>query len=147
MADEEIQIPPDGTVAAEIEPDAPESKRAKKVRAETSHTGSFKLVEPKTRGRSNQEKLEMIGQVEAQVAGGVILKDAVKIVGISNQTYYQWKRAMVQPVSQRPAVSVSGDDELAEFTQLEEENRRLRKLLSEKLRAENSDLRKRLGMN
>jgi putative transposase len=36
-------------------------------------------------------------------------------------------------------------DEMAELSQLEEENRGLRKALSEKLRAENADLRKRLG--
>ncbi|HAU73959.1 MAG TPA: SyrB-like regulator, partial [Agrobacterium sp.] len=34
----------------------------------------------------------------------------------------------------------------AEFVHLEEENRRLRKLLAEKLRAENADLRRRLGL-
>ncbi|KEA04514.1 hypothetical protein QOV31_005173 (plasmid) [Agrobacterium fabrum] len=147
MADEEIQNPPDGTAAAEVEPAAPRGRRAKKAPAETARTGSFKSVKPKTRGLSNREKLEKIGQIEAQVAGGATLKDAVKIVGISVQTYYQWKRAAVQPVSQNPAVSVSVDDELGEFIQLEEENRRLRKLLSEKLRAENADLRKRLGIN
>jgi putative transposase len=36
-------------------------------------------------------------------------------------------------------------DEFAELLQLEEENKGLRKALAEKLRAENSDLRKRLG--
>jgi hypothetical protein len=37
-------------------------------------------------------------------------------------------------------------DEMADLLQLEEENRRLRKLLAEKLRAENADLRKRLNL-
>jgi putative transposase len=36
-------------------------------------------------------------------------------------------------------------DGFSELLQLEEENTRLRKALSEKLRAENADLRKRLG--
>lgn len=36
-------------------------------------------------------------------------------------------------------------DEIADFVALEAENRRLRQALSEKLRAENADLRKRLG--
>lgn len=37
-------------------------------------------------------------------------------------------------------------DEIADLIQLEEENVRLRKTLAEKLRAENADLRKRLGL-
>lgn len=38
-------------------------------------------------------------------------------------------------------------DELAELLQLEEDNKRLRKALASKLRTENADLRKRLGMD
>lgn len=37
-------------------------------------------------------------------------------------------------------------EEMADLLQLEEENRKLRKLLAEKLRAENADLRKRLNL-
>ncbi|QND46093.1 SyrB-like regulator (plasmid) [Rhizobium lusitanum] len=43
-------------------------------------------------------------------------------------------------------VPVTAADEMAELIQLEEENRQLRKALAEKLRAENADLRKRLGV-
>jgi hypothetical protein len=42
--------------------------------------------------------------------------------------------------------SVAAVDEIADLLQLEEENQRLRKLLAEKLRAENADLRKRLNL-
>lgn len=41
---------------------------------------------------------------------------------------------------------VSVLDDIADLLQLEEENARLRKALSEKLRTENADLRKRLGL-
>ncbi|MBA8879120.1 hypothetical protein [Phyllobacterium myrsinacearum] len=44
------------------------------------------------------------------------------------------------------AKPVSATDELAELLQLEEDNKRLRKELAAKLRAENADLRKRLGI-
>ncbi|KAF5881357.1 transcriptional regulator [Rhizobium sp. PEPV16] len=44
------------------------------------------------------------------------------------------------------APSVAAVDEFADLLQLEEENQRLRKLLAEKLRAENADLRKRLNL-
>ncbi|TBC60733.1 transcriptional regulator (plasmid) [Rhizobium leguminosarum] len=44
------------------------------------------------------------------------------------------------------APSVAAVDEFTDLLQLEEENQRLRKLLAEKLRAENADLRKRLNL-
>ncbi|MGR9154416.1 transcriptional regulator (plasmid) [Rhizobium leguminosarum] len=49
-------------------------------------------------------------------------------------------------VSIAAAPSVAAVDEIADLLQLEEENQRLRKLLAEKLRAENADLRKRLNL-
>ncbi|MBW6426174.1 transcriptional regulator [Rhizobium sp. XQZ8] len=45
-----------------------------------------------------------------------------------------------------PAIAAAGD-EMADLFQLEEENQRLRKLLAEKLRAENADMRKRLKLD
>jgi hypothetical protein len=50
----------------------------------------------------------------------------------------------VQTASAMPMTVI---DEMADLLQLEEENQRLRKLLSEKLRAENADLRKRLKLD
>ncbi|MBX5177221.1 transcriptional regulator [Rhizobium lentis] len=54
------------------------------------------------------------------------------------------------PIKRAPraatAPSVAAVDEFADLLQLEEENQRLRKLLAEKLRAENADLRKRLNL-
>jgi len=45
------------------------------------------------------------------------------------------------------AAQATPSDEMADILQLEEENQRLRKLLTEKLRAENADLRKRLKLD
>ena len=60
------------------------------------------------------------------------------------------KRAPVKrapkAVSIAAAPPVAAVDEIADLLQLEEENQRLRKLLAEKLRAENADLRKRLNL-
>ncbi len=50
----------------------------------------------------------------------------------------------VQTASAAPIAAI---DEMADLLQLEEENQRLRKLLAEKLRAENADLRKRLKLD
>lgn len=147
MDDEVIQIPPHGTAAAEVGTAAPKrAPRQRKATAEASRAGAIKQAKPKSRRLSKEEKLQKVDEIEAQIAGGTTLKDAVKSMGISDQTYYQWKKATASD-GDIQAVSVSVDDELAEFIQLEEENRRLRKLLSDKLRAENADLRKRLGMS
>ncbi|WP_311045016.1 transposase [Rhizobium sp. NLR15a] len=101
-----------------------------------------KPAKSKSRGLNDQEKAERISRIDALVGGGKTLKDAVKEAGISDQTYYLWKKALAA----LPEAAAPVDDEFAEFIQLEEENRRLRKLLAEKLRAENADLRRRLGM-
>ncbi|MBY5720762.1 transcriptional regulator [Rhizobium leguminosarum] len=65
--------------------------------------------------------------------------------GATNARRAPVKRAprAVQPAT---APSVTAVDEFADLLQLEEENQRLRKLLAEKLRAENADLRKRLNL-
>ncbi|OWV85976.1 transcriptional regulator [Rhizobium sp. N122] len=52
------------------------------------------------------------------------------------------------PVRRAPkAAPTTAINEMADLLQLEEENQRLRKLLAEKLRAENADLRKRLKLD
>ncbi len=60
------------------------------------------------------------------------------------------KRAPVKrapkAVQAAAAPSVAAVDEFADLLRLEEENQRLRKLLAEKLRTENADLRKRLNL-
>lgn len=155
MADEDVQVPADVTATTEPEQTAlaPQKKapRSKKASAEKASAPAPAAAKPKTRGLTDQEKQARIAQIENDVAGGATLKDAVKKIGISDQTYYQWKKAVAKPAV-APAASkttdklISADDEIAEFLALEEENRRLRKLVSEKLRAENADLRKRLGM-
>jgi len=68
-----------------------------------------------TRGLSASDKHKMIEQIDAQVANGVTLKDAVQAAGISDQTYYTWKKGVGQSAittdDQRPAF----DDELAQL--------------------------------
>lgn len=50
-------------------------------------------------------------------------------------------------VQAAPAEPAAPSDDMADILQLEEENQRLRKLLAEKLRAENMDLRRRLKLD
>lgn len=151
MAGEELLTPPDSTATkpeAEQGATAVRGKRSspKKAAVGKADAVSQKTAKPKARGLSDEEKLEKIKQVEAAVASGATLKDAVIAASISDQTYYTWKKAVAVTIAEVPSSTAALDDELAEFTQLEEENRRLRKLLAEKLRAENAALRKRLGI-
>ncbi|KQY44188.1 MULTISPECIES: hypothetical protein [Rhizobium/Agrobacterium group] len=46
-----------------------------------------------------------------------------------------------------PTAAAEASDEMADLLQLEEENQKLRKLLAEKLRADNADLRRRLKLD
>ena len=85
---------------------------------------------------SAKERAQKLGDIESQTGRGSSLKDAVKKAGISEQTYYQWKKAAAQ---------VPHSDELKDLVKLEEENTRLKQLLAERLRKENADLRKKLG--
>jgi len=70
------------------------------------------------------------------------VKAALKEAGVSEQTYYNWKN---QAKENTPVVSHQSD-ELKNLVELEAENKRLRKELAEKLRTENAELRKRLGL-
>ncbi|WP_107676160.1 transposase [Agrobacterium sp. LAD9] len=152
MADEEMPALPEGDAtkpAAEQAATAVKSKRpsSKTTTAVKSGAASVKVARQKARGLSEAEKLEKISQVEAAVAAGATLKTAVLAASISDQTYYMWKKAAAAAPAEDRLSASSPDDEFAEFIHLEEENRRLRKLLADKLRSENADLRRRLGMN
>ena len=86
---------------------------------------------------SGKERAQKLGDIENQTGQGSSLKDAVKKAGISEQTYYQWKKAAAQ--------APQGDD-LKDLVKLEEENARLKQLLADRLRKENAELRKKLGL-
>ncbi|PZM15576.1 transposase [Rhizobium tubonense] len=96
---------------------------------------------------SAEERVAKLASINDQVNKGVsTLKAAVKAAGISEQTYYNWKRT-ANPGEQSDPRPAPAGDELVDLVQLEQENLRLRKTLAEKLRAENADLRKRLGLS
>jgi putative transposase len=100
-------------------------------------------AKPKLKKHSDEEKLAKIKVIEEQIAGGKsTLKDAVKNVGISDETYYKWKRAMAAAASPQATAEAFGD-----LLKLEEENHRLRQTLADKLRHENAELRRKLGLS
>jgi hypothetical protein len=87
-------------------------------------------AKPGGRGRGRKPK-----SVETKVADG---KRTLKGVGRTKR---------VRPVEQPAKASVPARDEIEDLLQLEEENKRLRKLLADKLRQENTELRRRLGLD
>jgi hypothetical protein len=110
-------------------------------------------VEPKKQRKPRAKKAASevpAADIAAEPAGG--------LDGISGQKKRKTKviegaavakRAYVKraPKADAPATVVSSaSDEMADLLQLEEENQRLRKLLAEKLRSENADLRKKLKL-
>ncbi|AUX79300.1 transposase [Sinorhizobium fredii] len=156
MANEQTLEQPLPSTAAETEGAAPAAapKRPSTAnrKAGTGHSKAGK-AEPATgkakkRGYSDNERAEKLAAIEARTSGGETLKAAIKGAGISEQTYYQWKRAGA-PVEEPKAKAEAnaGLETLADLVALEEENQRLRIRLAEKLRAENVELRKRLGLD
>jgi putative transposase len=151
MADESNTGPLSAVAEANTEAKTPTAKRQRsprrpKAATEPVRTAS-KAPAAKPRRYSEQERMEKLKLIETQVSEGKsTLKDAIKSAGISEQTYYQWKRT-AKPADRQDEKPVSAGDELADLVQLEQENKRLRKILAEKLRAENAELRKRLGLD
>ena len=86
---------------------------------------------------SEQERVRMLGQIEKSIGRGESVKSATRQAGISEQTYYQWKKT---------AAPASEGGDLKDLLALEEENKRLKSLLAERLRKENAELKKKLGL-
>lgn len=87
---------------------------------------------------SEEERTQKLSQIEKLVGDGATLKSAVKQAGTSEQTYYQWKKKV--------SANAPARDELKDLLALEEENKRLKNLLAERLRKENAELKRRLGL-
>nr|WP_201009234.1 transposase [Rhizobium rhizogenes]QCL09552.1 putative transcriptional regulator syrB2 [Rhizobium rhizogenes] len=156
MVDESNTGPVAAVVGTETEVKTPAAKKPRSPRRQKTTAESVrpvakaiaaKVPTAKSSRSSEQERAEKLKLIETQVAAGTSsLKDAIKSASISEQTYYNWKRTL-RPVDQRQEKPAPAGDELADLVQLEQENQRLRKILAEKLRAENAELRKRLGLD
>lgn len=105
---------------------------------------------------THTERTELLQSIEGMLRAGTHkLRDAIKSVGIGEQTYYNWKKSAEALGLERPVVAVEAttntntnntSDDFQDLVKLEKENQRLRKVLAEKLRAENAELRKKLGL-
>ncbi|ESZ01230.1 transcriptional regulator [Mesorhizobium sp. L48C026A00] len=120
----------------EAEASAPARKNgAKPISATTEAPPSARTGR---KSYSAKDRAQKLAQIETSIGGGATLKSAVKQAGISEQTYYLWKKA---------AAPAADRDGLKDLVALEEENKRLKSLLADRLRKENAELKKRLGLD
>lgn len=123
----------DVTSAAQSRPtEAEEQPLKREVRKDLSKSAPAKRYTP-------QERERKLNEIKQLTDSGVSIRRAVKEVGITEQTYYQWKR---RPDYERDVRN--GDVDLEA---LERENLRLKKLLVKKLASENMELKKKLGIH
>ena len=120
----------------------------KPVKAPKAGTKTVTVTtEPAERKRKKytpDQRASILASIERATKGGATtLKAALQQYEVGEQTYYNWKNAADKTTTPPPTVS-SGDD-LTTLVALEAENLKLRKELAEKLRAENAELRRRLG--
>lgn len=121
---------------AKIEPKQKVAKNAVRPAAKATEPQSAAL-RGKRKVYSEQERAQKFAQIEKSVGRGASIKSATGQAGISEQTYYQWKKT---------AASAPTGGELKDLVALEAENERLKKLLAERLRKENAELKKKLGL-
>lgn len=133
MADETIAMT-DTDAPAVATPEV--LKKARKPRAKKA------MPETISKADSTQVSVEPIAASGKQKRGRKAKSD-----GGATSVKRALAKRVPKLVAAAPAPSAAAVDEFADLLQLEEENQKLRKLLSEKLRAENADLRKRLNLD
>lgn len=137
MADETSMTEQASTESSTALPKEPEPKkrgpRAKKAAPETVTTDALVDAPAVKKTRAKRGSKNAAAEVKPVVRrGGRKAKAAVE--------------STVEPATQAVSPIRAAGEEMEDLLQLEQENQRLRKLLAEKLRAENADLRKRLGL-
>ncbi|UVK49885.1 transposase (plasmid) [Mesorhizobium sp. AR02] len=121
---------------AKAEPKLPARKNGANTASQTEEAPAA-AVPTRRKIYSERDRAQKLAQIEKSISGGATHKNAVKQAGISEQTYYQWKKA---------AAPASDGDNLKDLVALEEENKRLKSLLAERLRKENTELKRKLGL-
>ncbi|RVP94115.1 transposase [Sinorhizobium meliloti] len=151
MADESNIGPVAAAVAADAEVKVPTAKKLRSPRPQKAAAEPAQRKAPAANPRryGEQERNDKLKLIETQVSEGNTLKNAIQSVGIPEQTYYPWKGAATISAQKddKTTKPLPPGDELADLVELEEENQKLRRRLAEKLRGENAELRKRLGLD
>ena len=71
--------------------------------------------------RSDEEALKLLREIEVHLAGGMDVPSACRQAGISDATYYIWRKKF----------GGMGRPQLAELKALEKENKRLKAIVAE----------------
>ncbi|MBA8880880.1 transcriptional regulator [Phyllobacterium myrsinacearum] len=125
MADEDTTI--DAGAPANVAPAAPKMQRKPRARKAVAEAGPVEIGVGTAAGKQKNARKPRSDQG----------KSRAKRLPISHAS------KTAQTVT---ALTSAAIDEIADLEELEEENRKLRALLAEKLRAENAELRKRLNL-
>jgi hypothetical protein len=140
MADQDSTMTTSEGQAA-VEPPAVAKKQRKPRRKKTVPETSSDTVQTADAGASTSEKPKRGRKAKSVTAAEGVKRPALKRGP---------RAAKPAPVAVQegavPEAVAAASYEMADLLQLEEENQKLRKLLAEKLRAENADLRKRLQL-
>ncbi|MCF1494517.1 transcriptional regulator [Agrobacterium vitis] len=143
MADENDTMTTTDAPAVAETPIAQKKQRQPRVKKASPQAGSVDdTVEPARTSAGSPEKQKRGRKAKSIEGAGTAKRAPVK------RDPKAVPAAPVAPTAPAlPTAAAEASDEMADLLQLEEENQRLRKLLAEKLRAENADLRKRLKLD
>lgn len=140
MADD-TNITPSVEIASADASSKPKEKKTRtprkpKIATQAVVDVSVSAPAKKTRGPGKKSAASVVPPTAAPTAKASVVAKKVAV-------------AKAQPAKRAPrqaATAAHVADGFADLIKLEEENQKLRKALSEKLRAENADLRKKLGL-
>jgi hypothetical protein len=144
MADENNTGVTNGVLATDAPAEVPVVKKQRAPRrSKAAMEAASSAASTTTTAKSPKVRKKRGAQVEATpaVVGAVEATKVAKKAGIAGAG----KTKAVGSGKVPAKASAMAADEMSDLIQLEEENKRLRKALADKLRAENADLRKRLG--
>ena len=149
LKENEPSSPPNGGAPAAATPAAakktiaarkPKVGQARSSKAAIAPNSDAKVEAQRRKSRkvfSREDRAKRLEEIANLIAKGESVKTAVAKIGVSEQTYYHWKKT---------GAPTPADANLKDLLTLEEENKRLKKLLAERLRNENAELRKKLGL-
>lgn len=142
MADENDTMTTEAPAVAET-PIAPKKQRQPRVKKASPQAASVDdTVEAAGTSAGSPEKQKRGRKPKSIEGAGTAKRAPVKRASKAVQV------APVAPTAPAlPTAAAEASDEMADLLQLEQENQRMRKLLAEKLRAENADLRRRLKLD
>ncbi|NTF46089.1 hypothetical protein A6U86_32270 [Rhizobium sp. AC27/96] len=135
-----------GATSVVLAPVAAEPLAVKKQRAPRRSKAEVEAARSASAAAVKSPKVRAPRATKVEAAPVAVEEPAAKVAKKTRaKAAIKTKVASPAKAPAKAPVTVMAADEMADLLQLEEENKQLRKALAEKLRAENADLRKRLG--